>query len=151
MSAHFVLKYENWPMKTNVKTADRSGMTLVEVLVTVAITSIVLAGVITSVMMGNQVNYANAQRVTAFGLCKEWYEQMRTTTFTNITTTTFPEEEIELTHLGGLSRLPLHGVRSCTIREIASPTRKTVNIQVRWTYQGKELSESLDGTVYKRR
>ena len=126
-------------------------MTLVEVIVTVAITSLVLAGVITSVLMGNQINSANAQRVTAFGLCKEWYEQMRTVTYTNLLASAYPEEEIQITHMGGMERKPLYGIRSCTITETNNPTRKLVNIQVRWTYRDKELSENLDGAIYRRR
>ena len=129
----------------------RAGMTLIEVMIVVALGSLVIIGVYAGISMGTSLNYASAQRVAAFGLCRDLYEQMRGADYTNVTAVVFPTTTMRLTHLGGSQHLPQMCTRSCTIDEMLSPTRKVVNIAVSWNYMGNELQESLDGVIYQKR
>jgi type II secretory pathway pseudopilin PulG len=138
-------------MKRSLHSKSREGMTLVEVVVVTILTSLVLLGVITGVVRGNQLNYANGQRMAAFGLCKELYEQMRAAEYTNVTTEVFAPTTVRLTHMGGQYRIPLYAQRSCTITNLVDPVRKVVQIQVEWIYKEKELQESLNGVIYQKR
>ncbi|OGV45770.1 MAG: hypothetical protein A2X46_09725 [Lentisphaerae bacterium GWF2_57_35] len=126
-------------------------MTLIEVVVVTGLITVVLGGAIIGVTQGNRLNYANGQRMAAFGLCKEWYEQMRSVGYTNVTETTFSPSTIKVTHVGGRYRMPLYGVRSCTIRTLANPERKEVDIRLRWTYHDRELEEGVQGVIYLKR
>lgn len=137
-------------MNTQTKRRNCSGMTLVEVVIMSGLVTIVLMGVIAATFFGDRLNQANSQRLTSFGLCKEWYEQMKGGTFTNVTTTSFAPQSIRLTHLGGINRMPIYGQRSCVITDIPSPRSKKVAIQVQWTYRGQDFTESLEGLIYDR-
>ncbi len=114
------------------------------------LTTIVLLGVVSSVLLGARLNQASSQRLTAFGLCKEWYEQMKGSPFTNVTTTVFSPQTVRITNLGGLSRVPIWGQRSCTILATNTPPSKLVTIQVQWSYQGRDFEENLQGVIYDR-
>lgn len=129
----------------------RAGMTLIEVMIVVALGSLVIIGVYAGISLGTNLNYASAQRVAAFGLCRDLYEQMRGADYTNVTAVVFSTTTMRLTHLGGSQHLPQMCTRSCTIDELLNPTRKVVNITVSWNYMGNALQESLDGVVYKKR
>ena len=54
------------------------GMTLVEVALSLALISLLLAGIYTGVTNAVRLNYAVAQRVVAFGLCKQTLEDSNT-------------------------------------------------------------------------
>ena len=139
-------------MKTKRQKESCSGMTLIEVVAVTMIVTLVLLGVIASVMMGNHMNYANGQKVAAFGLCREWYEQMKGVQFfTNITTEVFAPQEVRISHMGGRYRLPLMGQRDCTIVDLLNPERKQVTVRVSWTFQDKEQQETLQGVIYRKR
>ena len=129
----------------------RAGMTLIEVMIVVALGSLVIIGVYAGISLGTSLNYASAQRVAAFGLCRDLYEQMRGADYTNVTAVVFPTTTMRLTHLGGSQHLPQMCTRSCTIDELLNPTRKVVNITVAWNYMGNSLQESLDGVIYQKR
>jgi len=126
-------------------------MTLIEVLFSTTILVLVVGGLIASVTVANQLNYASGQRQSAFGLCTDLLEQMRGADYTNVTTTTFAPQQVQLTHLGGSQRVPLMCNRSCTINDLANPTRKEVNILVAWRYRGKTLQETLDAVIYEKK
>ena len=126
-------------------------MTLIEVLIVVALGSLVIIGVYAGITLGTQLNYASAQRLAAFGLCRDLYEQMRGADYTNVTAVVFPTTTMRLTHLGGSQHLPQMCSRSCTINDLTSPTRKAVSITVSWTYMDHDLQETLDGVIYKKR
>ena len=129
----------------------RAGMTLIEVMIVVALGSLVIIGVYAGISLGTSLNYASAQRVAAFGLCRDLYEQLRGADYTNVTAVVFPTTTMRLTHLGGSQHLPQMCTRSCTIDELLNPTRKVVNITVAWNYMGNSLQESLDGVIYQKR
>ena len=125
-------------------------MTLVEVLFASSIFVLIIASVLGAVMVGLHLNYAAAQQFAAFGLCKDRYEQMRSVDYTNVSSTVFTTETIQLTHMGGNARVPLNCQRASFITNMVSPTRKQVTINVQWTYLGKARSESLTGVIYKK-
>jgi hypothetical protein len=126
-------------------------MTLVEVMFATVIVLMLAGGLYGSVILGNHLTYAAAQRQAAFGLCTELLEEMRSVHYSFVTAATFPAEPLQLTHLGGAQRIPLFCSRSCTIAELANPLRKNVRIRVSWNYQGKAMQETLDSVIYYRK
>jgi Tfp pilus assembly protein PilV len=137
--------------KTLTSRRLRHGMTLVEVLFASTLFMLTIAGAIGAVMLGLRLNYASAQQFTAFGLCKDLYEQMRSVDYTNVTAVTFPSQTLQLTHLGGDARRALNCQRTSTITDRTNPERKVVMITVQWSYRNKTLAESLTGVIYRKR
>jgi prepilin-type N-terminal cleavage/methylation domain-containing protein len=138
-------------MKKHVQTAGCHGMTLIEVIVTAAITSIVLAGVVTSVLMGNQINHANAQHVTAFGLCKEWYEQMRSVPYTNLAASCFRRSPFGSRIWAARREFRFLGFGPAASRDQQSrPEAGTHSSAMDLSRQGSDGRE-LDGMIYRRR
>jgi len=129
---------------------DRAGMTLVEVMVSVLMLSLLIAVVYGGVTQGVQSSYLTAQRVSAFGVCKARLEQMRGTEYDEITVTTFPEQIVEMTHLGGSDRVPLEGTLVSSVTSLAQPTRKQVTVSLSWVFRGREYSESITGSIVDR-
>ena len=141
-------------MSTPMKNRSKAGMTIVEVLMAAIFSAILIAGLVSGVIFTNRLNYASAQRVAAFGLCKEWYELMNGGNYTNIAESAYPSETVRLTHMGGTGRLPLMGVRTCQIRELndpavaSDPRRKMVTITVNWHFANRDYQETLNGVIY---
>ena len=127
---------------------SKSAFTLIEVVVSSILSTMVIGGIYSGIQTGMNLNYASAQNIAAFGLCQERLEQMRGTVYSDITSTTFPEESLFLTHLGGSERLPLTATRSSTIADLTNPARKEVTVTVSWDYRGRALSQSITGFVY---
>ena len=135
-------------MKHNLGNKSVSGMTMVEVLVAAVLVSFLAVCVYSVIINGLSLSYGVAQRVAAFGRCKEKLEQMRGAGYDNVTTADCATCSILLTHLGGSRRLPLMADRSCTIADVASPTRKVVTVTVEWTFMGRGFEESVSGAIY---
>jgi len=77
------------------------------------------------------------------------FEQMRgSQTYSNINVNVYSTRVVRVTHLGGSARVPLYGTNSCRIVDLNNPTRKRVTVSVSWVYQGRPLTESLDGVIY---
>ncbi|MCK5849358.1 MAG: prepilin-type N-terminal cleavage/methylation domain-containing protein [Kiritimatiellae bacterium] len=129
-------------------TLDNAGMTLVEVLVGMLLVSLLVSGIFLGVVQGTRANYASAQHIAAFGLCKERIEHMRGVAFSSVTADNFPTEELNLTHMGGSQRLPLTCSRSSTIANLTSPTRKAVTVSVNWNFRGWTLIEYANGFIF---
>jgi type II secretory pathway pseudopilin PulG len=124
-------------------------MTLIEVMIAAAIVLMMAGGLISSVIVANQMTYAAAQRQAAFGLCTELLEQMRSVTnFAMVNITNFPSQTLRLTHLGGSKRIPLPCTRDCVVNPLNSPTRKEVQVRVNWTYRGKPMGETLNSVIF---
>lgn len=131
-------------------TRSDSGMTLIELAVAMVLTSLLIGGIYTGVVSGMNLNYAVAQRVAAFGLCRERLEQMRSSEYADVTSDTFGNEQLDLTHLGGSERLPLVCARVSTIATLDNPARKAVEVEVTWQYRGIDYKESVAGLVFAR-
>lgn len=128
--------------------SDDAGVTLVEVLVGMMLVSLLVGGIYLGVVQGTRLNYASAQHVAAFGLCKERLEHMRGVAFTSVTPENFPTETLDLTHLGGSQRLPMTCVRSSSIVDVSSPPRKAVTVVVSWKLKEWSLSEFASGVIF---
>ena len=126
----------------------RRGMTLLEVMVAVVVVTIVAGGLFSSIILANQILYAGSQRQAAFGLCMAQFEQMHIVNFSDVNTTNFPPQSLQLTHLGGSARVPLGCTVSSAITPVSNPNRKTVHIVVAWNYRGKPMAETLDGVIF---
>lgn len=129
----------------------KDGVTLIEMMIALVIVSMIAVGLLYGVMASVRLNYAAAQRAAAFSLCMELYEQMRGADYDHITPTNYPPQTVRMTHLGGSQRVPLFCQRTCQIVERDNPRRKEIEIAVRWVYQGKTLTERLNGMILEKR
>lgn len=127
------------------------GVTLVEMMIALVIVSMIAVGLLYGVMASVRLNYAAAQRAAAFSLCMELYEQMRGADYDYVTPTNFPPQTLRMTHLGGSQRVPLFCQRTCQIVERDNPRRKEIEVTVRWIYQGRTLTERLNGMILEKR
>jgi prepilin-type N-terminal cleavage/methylation domain-containing protein len=129
---------------------DCTGMTLVEVVVAAAVIAILSIGIFSSIVQGVYINNNTAQHTVAFGLCRERLEQMRGVGYASITTNVFSNETLPLTHLGGFTRTPLTCTLTNTITNLSSPTRKSISVQVEWSYKNRTSTEILYGIIYQK-
>ncbi|MBN2301278.1 MAG: prepilin-type N-terminal cleavage/methylation domain-containing protein [Lentisphaerae bacterium] len=129
---------------------ERSGMTLVEVMVGMFLASLLVGSTYLGVVHGSKTNYVVAQHVSAFGLCKERLEHMRGVAFSSVTSSNFPTENITLTHLGGSLRIPLPCSRTSTIISLLNPPRKEVRVDVTWNFRNWSMSERVHGMLYEK-
>lgn len=125
-------------------------MTLAEVVVMLALVTLLISGIYAGIVNAVHLNYAVAQRVAAFGLCRDTLEQMRGIGYDQVNTTRFGTTNLWLTHLGGSQMIPLSATRTCTIASHAGPIRKEVNVTIAWTFRGKPFEESIRTYIFKR-
>lgn len=131
----------------NNPTANR-GLTLVEVAISMLVIVLLIFAAYSSINRGLDANYEVAQRVVAFGLCRERLEQMRGAGYDNVTTARFTNEILRLTHLGGSQRAPLWAQRRSSITNVYLPTRRQVEVVVEWSFRNRSLSERLVGAIF---
>ncbi len=136
-------------MKTSMRNS-RSGLTLMEVVIAMALVALVVATVLASLTQGSRLVYATAQHYAGFSLCRETIEQMRGANYGMVAVENFPSTNMLLTHLGGTTRVPLMCDRFITnaIIELFNPTRKQVTVAVAWDYQGRHELETMTGFIY---
>ena len=141
----------NGPSRGERSLGGSAGVTLVEMMIALVIVSMIAVGLLYGVMASVRLNYAAAQRVAAFSLCMELYEQMRGAHYDYIHPSNYPPQTLRLTHLGGSQRTPIYCQRTCQIVERDNPSRKEVTVNVAWVYQGRTLNETLHGMILEKR
>lgn len=127
-----------------------AGMTLVEVMVAMALTVVGIAAVYAGISQGQRMNYLTAQRVAAFGLCRDTLEQIRGMDYESVTTNAYSSQTVQITHLGGSRRIPLMATRTCDIASYSSPPRKAVTVMISWEYRGRTNSECARAVLFFR-
>ncbi len=137
-------------MSKEKTSSECSGMTLVEVVVTMMVVAMLAVGVYSGIVQGSRLNYAASQRIAAFGICRSVLEEMKSAGYNAVTATNFPAHSVTITHLGGSDRIPLSGMCSNQIATVSSPDRKNVTVWASWNYQGRPFWERVDGVVYYR-
>jgi Tfp pilus assembly protein PilV len=135
-------------MRTASQRRRRAGLTLTEVIVSVVLVALMIGGVYAGLMNAVSLNYASAQRVAAFGLCRQKLEAIRATAYADVTAANLTSESVFLTHLGGSRRVPITGTRSCAVVDRSNPTRKDVTVSLSWAFRNRTFQESVSGTVY---
>ncbi|MFC1452838.1 type II secretion system protein J [Verrucomicrobiota bacterium] len=128
----------------------KAGLTLVEVLVASALVGLLTVAVYSVVINAVSLNYAVAQRVAAFTLCKEKLEQLRGSDYHSVTASNCAAQTVFLTHLGGTARVPLTGTRAGSLTGLSNPDRKSVTVTVQWDYRGRQFEESMTGVIYRK-
>lgn len=133
-----------------VKKMRCKSFTLLEVAFAFTIFTIVIVGVLLGLVRTARMNYANAQRVAAFGLAYDAIELLRAEGYENITGDheLLTATEMQLTHLGGTGRVPLNAWRWGGVTEKNDPPRKHVTIWVGWNYQQRSQFEKVDGVIF---
>jgi hypothetical protein len=137
-------------MKNLCHSGANVGVTVVEAVVALALVSLVAGSVYSSMVVGSTVCMATAQRIAAFGLCVDQFEQMRGADYATVTVSNYPSTVVRITHLGGTARLPLTGTRSNVVVSLLEPARKQITVTVGWEYRGRSYEESLSGMVFRR-
>ena len=129
----------------------KSGLTVLEVLVSLAVLGVVGGAFVRSVIVARQLTYASSQRVSAFGLCQARIEEVRGFDYVSIAATNFPAETgIRLSHMGGHNQEPVTCDRTVGIQSLTGPDRKEVIVTVSWNYRGRNLQEDITGILYQR-
>ncbi|MEI6787730.1 MAG: prepilin-type N-terminal cleavage/methylation domain-containing protein [bacterium] len=136
-------------MKTYIKPCQ-SAFTLVEVVIAMALVSLVSAAMLMALTRGSALCYSTTHHYAGYSLCRETIEQMRGANYGMVIEDNFPPTNMLLTHLGGTARIPLMCTRYITndIVELSNPTRKQVTVAVSWDYQGKPQLEIMTGFIY---
>ena len=138
-------------MNGRIHTRARSGgFTLMELLWTSTLAALILMGAIKGISTVNQLNYASAQHMVAYGLCRDRLEKMRATPYPSlaITNTLFTTATVDMTHLGGHNKVRLQGTVTCSIAEFTVPTRKHCVVTVSWLYRNRPQHETISGIIY---
>ena len=134
-------------MKT--RTRNNEGFTLAEVMVALLLIAMLSAVLIQSVALSRRITYSNAQRVSAFGMCKGRLEGVRGMEYDQIVVTNFiAETGLQFLHLSGKDRLPIACSRSVTINSQTNPVRKDIQVLVSWNYRGTAFQEQINAVVY---
>ena len=139
-----------WAVCSTRRVPARAGMTLVETIVSLMLACLLLGTIYIGVTRATEGSMMTAQRVSAFGLCRDRYEQMRGGDFSAITASNYPTATVTLTYLGGLTRQPITGTISNTITVLAAPSRRQVRVFVAWNFRGRAFSEYVSGVIVDR-
>lgn len=152
----------------NARTGTRRGMTLIEVMIGMLVSSIALAGVAISVIYATRLNYLSAQKFAAFQYCKDMLEQLRDRKFNEISQgfpsfsgtpaqSTLTENNLPLMSQGTSGQVTINGTRTTrlTNQTAASDSRYDVRITFSWQarlYRGapRTYTITLDSRLYPR-
>lgn len=148
--ANIIIAVKTYILIARLNHPRRTGFTLPEVVISLTLTCLLLAAAYEGSKAAWQGSMFTAQHVSAFGLCRDRYEQMRGGDFTVIVSSNFPVATVQITELGGFNRLPLTGSISNIITSLANPARKSVQIFVTWTYRNHTMTESISGCIADR-
>ena len=131
--------------RTN-KSKSRAGMTLVEVMIGMLVSSIALAGVAISVIYATRLNYLNSQKFAAFQYCKDTLEQLRDRKFADIPqgfpafsggVSTRVENNLPLMSQGNARQVTITGSRSTRLTNLTSDSNPRYDVQVTFTWQAR--------------
>ena len=152
----------------NARTGARRGMTLIEVMIGMMVSSIALAGVAISVIYATRLNYLSSQKFAAFQYCKDTLEQLRDRKFADIpqgfpafsgspSQSTRTESNLPLMSQGASGQVTINGTRTTrlTNQTAASDSRYDVLITFSWQarlYRGapRTYTITLDSRLYPR-
>ena len=125
--------------------------TLTEVVVTVALSVLIIAAALSGLLSAQRAGAMSAQHTCAVALCQDALEEMRAAEFDDITTQNFPEsEEMTLTH----TTAPQEVLIPCTrLIEITDESEedlfaKRVRITVEWDWGGQVRDQHIESIVY---
>lgn len=124
-------------------------MTLVEVAISLALVSILVVGIYAGVVQGISANHASAQRVSAFGLCRDLLETMRGAPYAEINTNVYGATTVEIARLGQSGQV-VTGRRWTEITSFHYPPRKQVTVRLEWQYRNRLYEEFATGVIYFR-
>ncbi len=146
MRAHVTLGIDG----TKNRTRKLIPFTLVEVMVAMAIFSLLIATVLSGLFQIAQFNYMNAQKVVAFGLAYEALENLKAENYEDVSGDheVLSPAQVKMTHLGGKNRVSLNAWRWGGVEEQMAPKRKNITITIGWNHRGKSRFESITGTIF---
>jgi len=130
---------------------ERRGLTIVEVLISMVLLTIIVGAFYTGTELAYRGSTLNAQRVAAYGLCQDRFEQMRGGSFSDITYAKYPTQTVRITTGTGLNATNIiTGSISSTITNLVNPSRKMISITTQWNYRNRSNQETLVGCLVDR-
>ena len=125
------------------------GLTIVEVLISMVLVTMIVAGLYTCTEQALRGGSINAMHVAAYGLLQDKFEQMRGGVFSDISVANYPTQAVVITTSGGMNGTnTITGTFSCTVTNLAAPARKMVQLTLSWNYRGfTNISETLAGSI----
>ena len=129
--------------------AKRSGLTIVEVLVCMTLITMVVAGLYVGTEQASRGSMVNAMHVAAYGILQDKFEQMRGGAFSAISVANYPTQTVVITTSGGMKATnTISGTFSCTVTNLAAPSRKQVLLTLAWNYRNfTNITEQLAGSI----
>lgn len=134
--------------RPRIRCGNCEGMTIVEVLIGLTLVMILLGGLYAGVLQGIAANHAAAQRISAFGLCKDLLETMRGAPYAEVNTNVYGATTVEISR--SESGNVVEGTRWTEITPFFFPPRKQVTVRLEWTYRNQTFSEFATGIIYFR-
>ena len=130
-------------------TASRRGLTIIEVLVCMTVITLVIGGLYVGTEQATRGTMVNAMHVAAYGVLQDKFEQMRGGAFSAISTANYPTQTIIITTSGGMNAAnKVSGTFSCTVTNLAAPSRKQVLLTLAWNYRSfTNITETLAGSI----
>lgn len=128
----------------------RLGFTLIEVAIAGFLVALLSACVFRGILTVKDHARATADHIAAQGLCMERYESMKSVAWDNVTRDAFPTTNVLLS---SLSKDPTRGRLMAEItNNIEGGVQdfiriKNVDITCRWTFRGRERSETIHGII----
>ena len=140
---------KNTPLRTTRPNARNRGLSLVEVLISMALLAMVVSGIYNCTEQATRGSALNAMHASAYGLLQDQFEQMRGGAFSAISTANYPTQTMALTTSGGMNATNLlYGTFSCTITNLAAPARKMVQLTFTWNYRSfTNITETFSGSI----
>ena len=129
--------------------AGHRGLTIVEVMVSMALITIIAAALYVGTEQATRGSAVNAMHVAAYGLLQNQFEQMRGGVFSAISVANYPTQTMVITTSGGMNATnTITGLFSCTVTNLASPSRKQVQLTLTWRYRNfTNITETLAGSI----
>jgi type II secretory pathway pseudopilin PulG len=137
-----------WVPRAGAARGRRSGFTLTEAMVVSVCAALLLTLMVRAVLGISALNYHSAQRVAAYGICRERLELARAADYATLTVGV-QEETIRFGHLNGLRRRPLEGRVTTLIEAHTSPRKRWhVDVSVTWTHGTRTFTERAAAILY---
>lgn len=142
---------KRWDLAATIGQPQRRGLTIVEVLISMVLLTIIVGAFYTGTELAYRGSTLNAQRVAAYGLCQDRFEQMRGGAFSDITYAKYPAQTVRITTGTGLNATNIiTGSISSTITNLVNPSRKMISITTQWNYRNRSNQETLVGCLVDR-
>ena len=112
---------------------NKKGITFIEVIVGILIFGLSLPAIFRGLFLAYDVVKKSSQRTSVIAKCQERIEDMKNTTYADITSANFPNDQVTLDNHGTVSTSDdLIGNRTVSIVDNTNPAFKSITVTVDW-------------------